>query len=54
MKTQVDPERLKRAVIALYDHGSRYGATSDKVRKAMKDEGFSDAEIAAAAEEMQK
>lgn len=52
MKTHVDPERLKRAVIALFDHGSREGATAAKVRKAMKDEGFTASEIAAAAEEM--
>ena len=41
--------RTKQAILALHDHGSRPNATAANVRRAMQDEGFTDAEIAAAA-----
>lgn len=42
--------RRKQALLALHDFGSREGATAANVRRAMQDEGFSDAEIAEAAQ----
>lgn len=44
--------RIDRAVLALHDHGTREGATAKSVMRAMKRDGFTEAEIAAAAERM--
>ena len=46
------PDRLTLAVCALHDYGTRDGATAKSVMAAMRKDGFTDAEIAAA-EKMQ-
>lgn len=51
-RKQESPDRLTLAVCAPQDHGTRDGATARKVTAAMRKEGFTDAEIAAAAEKM--
>jgi len=48
----ISKDRLDRAVLALYDYGTRDGATKKTVLDGMRRDGFSDAEIAAAAAEM--
>lgn len=45
------PDRKIQAMTALFDYGTRPDATAAKVRKWMKKDGFTDAEIAAAAED---
>lgn len=44
--------RLERCIVALHDLGSREGATMASVKKALRDEGFTNGEIAEACEEM--
>ena len=44
--------RKERAICALYDYGTREGATAASVRRQMKAAGFTAAEIAEAAQEM--
>ena len=44
--------RKQKAIIALHDFGSREGATAAKVKKQMKDAGFTTQEIAEAAAQM--
>lgn len=45
-------ERLEQAVIALYDHLTREGATAAGAKAALKQQGFTAAEIAHAASMM--
>lgn len=44
--------RIDRAVIALHDYGTREGATAAKVKRQMKDAGFTPEEIVQAAKKM--
>lgn len=39
-------DRIDRAIIAIHDHGTREGATSKSVTKALKKDGFTPEEIA--------
>ena len=43
---------LDRCLMALHDHGTRQGATSSKVLKALKSDGFTAATIKTAVVEM--
>ena len=43
---------LDKCLMALHDHGTRPGATSSKVIKALKNDGFTAATIKAAVVEM--
>lgn len=45
--------RLERAIITLHDYGSREGATAEKVRRQMLNDGFTNKEISAAARAME-
>jgi|GEM_PF-5616959 len=45
--------RADRARLALFDHGTRKGATSNSVIRAMEKDGFTRDEILAAVEKMQ-
>lgn len=46
-------DRIQRAIIALHDYGTREGATAAKVKKQMKEAGFTADEIAKAAQQME-
>lgn len=49
-----DLSRVEKAKIALWDYGSRPGATAKNIRRNMKNAGFTSEEIAEAASQMVK
>jgi len=49
----MNDDRKDKAIIAIYDYSTRPGATAAKVRKALKKDGFTPAEIVTAVKAME-